>query len=896
MRFLRSLIDGLRILLGRERFERELDDEVGHFIEMETKARVQGGVPFDEARRQARASVGGVQRVKDDARDGGWEFTIEGVQRDLSYGLRSLRRAPAFTLAAIGTLAIGIAGNTTVFSIVNAVLLRPPAHVRAPAELVSLYTSDYSGPPYGSSSFVDVEDFRRETGVFSGVAAYTPNPVGIGEGDDLQRDGMELVSWDYFSVFGVEPAAGRFFVPDEGRVGVPTAVAVISHRVWQQRYGGLPSAVGATIRLSGRPFTVIGVAPAGYLGALRGFDAGVWVPATASSLLGGGPQDVTSRGNRSYLVTARLAPGVGIAEAQAAMSTKAANLAKAYPEAWLDVSESGRRITLLSERESRVHPRMRGAVIGFVALLMGTVFLVLLVCCANVASLMLARATQRGREMGVRLSLGASRGRLMRQLLTESALVATAGAAVGVGLAMLATRAILRYEPPLPVRVSLDLGLDGRVLVFTLIATVLTGIIFGIAPALRGSNTQVTAMLKGDGGTAMVSGRRFSLQSLLVSGQVAVSLILLVGALLFLRSLRAAGQIDPGFTTDGVLIFNLSPRPDRADQAYDLTLPERIAQQVDGLPGVESVTWGSSAPLGLDASRRGISVEGYEPARGDDMEFHYNIVGPAWFETLGIPVVQGRGLSSADREGAPPVIVVNETFARRFWPGQSALGRRISTQGDAGPWSEVVGVARDARYTSLTEESRPYMYFPGLQQRDGIVIHLRTAGDPMALRDAAAREAKAIAPDWEVTDARTMAAQVGLSIAPQRVAGAVLSVFGVVALLLVAVGLYGVVAYAVASRTREIGVRVALGARRPDVVRLMIGKGLRLALYGTLIGLPAGWAATRLLSSFLIGPDTGNAYTHVAAALMLGVIAFLASWIPARRAAGVHPMVALRDE
>lgn len=896
MSIIRKIVGGLRTLFKRDAFEQDLDDEVGHFVELDVQERMRRGASRQEALRAARASVGGVQRVKDDARSGGWEFTLDGFMRDVSYGMRSLRRNPAFTIAAILTLAIGIGGNTTVFSVVNAVLLRPPVQVRAPEELVTMYTSDYSGPPYGSSSYADLEDFRKETRLFTGVAAFAPRPVGIGEGDNLQRDALEFVSPDYFPVLGVEPAAGRFFLPEEGRVGVPLAVVVISHRIWVQRFGGNASAIGESIRLNGRPFTIIGVAPAGYAGGIRGLSVEAWIPATAGTLLGEDASEVTSRGSRSYLSMARMAPGVTIEEAQAGMSTVARNLAAAYPDGWRDVSGKGRRITVLSERESRVHPGVRGPVIGFVALLMGTVALVLLVCCANVAGLMLARATRRSREMGVRLSLGASKGRVMRQLLTESTLVAGAGAMGGILLALVALRTIARFQPPLPVHVALDLGIDGRVLTFTLLATVITGLVFGVAPALRASRTQVTGMLKGEGALATVGGRRFPLQGILVSGQVAVSLLLLVGALLFLRSLRAASQIDPGFATDHMLLFDASPRPDLPEAGNASAVSERIQQQIAGLPGVASVTWASAAPLGFDASRRGVTIEGYRPAQGEDMEFHYNIVGPGWFETLRMPLLQGRGITTGDRAGAPLAMVVNEAFAKRFWPGQSPLGRRIFASGIERPSHEVVGVVHDAHLLSLTEEARPYMYFAGLQERGQVVIHARTSVDPMTLRDAVRREVATVAPDWQVANIRTMEQQVGTSLAPQRIAGVVLSVFGVVALLLVAVGLYGVVAYAVASRTREIGVRVALGARRQDVVNLMVRQGLRFALFGAVVGIPAGWAVTRLLSSFLIGHDTSNILTHVGAAALLGAIAFVAAWIPARRAATVDPMAALRDE
>ncbi len=901
MSFWRTLRSGLRTLLKRNEFEGDLSDEVTHFIELSAQRHMQQGLSRAEALRRARVEVGGIEAIKEDARSGGWEFTVDGLLRDVRYGTRSLLRSPAFTLAAVLTLAIGIGGNTVVFSIVNAVLLRPPPHVRAPEEVVQVFTSDFSGPPYGSSSYPDFEEFRKQTTLFSGLAAVTFNPVGIGDGDEMQNDGVELVSADYFQVLGVTPAHGRFFVSDEGRVGAPAAVAILSHRLWRQRFGGDASVVGTSVRLNGRPFTVIGVAPAGYAGAIRGLDIGVWVPITAGELIGVPRDHLTNRGSRSLILVGRLASGTTVVRASAGMATVARNMAAAYPDWWLDVTTHGRRVTVLSEKETRVPPQVAGPVLGFVGLLMGTLVLVLLVCCANVAGLMLARSTRRAHEMGIRLSLGASRGRVARQLLTESILVAGAGAVTGTALAWLALRAIMAFEPPLPMRVALDLHLDGRVFGFTLAVAVLTGVIFGMAPALRAGRQQVTGMLKGDAVLTMVRGRRLSLQGLLVSGQMAMSALLLVGALLFLRSLTAATRIDPGFATSGVLLFDATPRPDVAAPAAASVAGERIQRQLSGLPGVQGVSWGSATPLGIDGSRRGITIDGYQRGDGEDMEFHYNTVGPSYFETMQVPLRLGRGISDTDRRGAAGAVVVSEAFARRFWPGQNALGRRVSTRGPEGPWMEVVGVARDAKYLSLTEEARPYLYYSSLQQSDreelrGMVVYVRTRGDPLLLKDAIRREVASVAPDWQVTAIRSMEQQLGVSLAPQRVAGTVLSLFGVIALLLAGVGLYGVVSYAVASRRREIGVRLALGARRQEVVGLMVRLGLRLAFWGLVVGMPAAWAISRLLASFLIGASSSNAWTFALAALLLAGVALVAAWIPARRAAQVHPMSALRTD
>jgi predicted permease len=393
-----------------------------------------------------------------------------------------------------------------------------------------------------------------------------------------------------------------------------------------------------------------------------------------------------------------------------------------------------------------------------------------------------------------------------------------------------------------------------------------------------------------------VAGRRISVQSALVVSQVAMSLLLLIAALLFVRSLQAASDIDTGFKSEGLLLVDVEPRPGLDASVDQASVALAIQERVAALPGVRAVTWAESAPMGLDASRRGTVVEGYRPKRGEDMEYYFNHVGASYFETMGLTLLQGRGFTTADRRGAPGVIVVNESFARRFWPGQEALGRRISVSGDSGQYLDVVGVVRDSKYLSLTESPRPFMFLPALQESSGITLHVRASVPPRSLIPAIQREVNAAAADWSLLNARTMEEQIGTSLLPQRVAGGVLSLFGMVALTLAAIGLYGVVAYSVASRSREIGVRVALGARRRDVLRLVLTQGVTLVLIGLALGIPAAWAVTRLLSSFLIGATASDVIAFGGASLLLAATALLASWIPARRAASVDPVAALRRE
>ena len=816
---------------------------------------------------------------------------------DLRYALRRLIRARGFTLAASLTIALGVGANSAIFSVINAVMLRPPVAVSEPARLVGLFTSDYSGPPYGSSSFADIDDFGKQgADIFTGVMAFSPRPAAVGSDDNLERIAAEVVTDNYFQVLGTRLTLGRAFGTEQ-RVKGGEPVAIISHALWQRRFASDPAIIGKPLRMNAREFTIIGVAPAGFAGSLRGFVTDVWVPAPLGSYLGMA-DDFTSRGDRSALVYARLKPDVTIEQARSRMAVVARQLAAAYPEAWIDVTRQGRRISVLPEEETRIPPQVRGPALGFAAILMGTVTLVLLVCCANVAGLLLARAASRLKEVGIRISLGASRGRIIRQMLIESVLLATLGGVVGTAASVWGGRALMAAGTPsqVPVPISLNLTPDYRVLWFTLAITLVTGLVFGLAPALRASRADVVTALKTDTPALRLGGRRFSLHGALVVGQVSLSTLLLVGALLFLRTLRAAASIDPGFRTDHMLLLDISPRPGEEGKVD----PEQVAltarDRIAAIPGVTAVSWASNVPLGLDMGRRGLQVEGYRRREGEDMEFHYTVVGPRYFETMEVPLIRGRGFTDADRPGAPEVVIVNEAFAKRFWGEADPIGKRISRSGDSGPWIEVVGLARDGKYVSITDAPRPFVYYPQLQMPDGITIHVRTSGDPRWLLTAVRREVATVAPTWLIERPRTLEEHIGASLLPQRIAAGLLGAFGVVALLLAAVGLYGVVAFAVAQRTREIGIRVALGAQHGEVLGLMLRHGMTLAGIGLLVGVPLAVVVAKLVSGFLVGAGAADPLVFVGAAGLLALVTLAASYIPARRASRVDPMLALRSQ
>ena len=818
---------------------------------------------------------------------------MDTLLQDLRYALRALAKRPGFTLAAVLTLGLGIGANASVFTVVNWLFFKPPAQVARPEALVAVYTSDFSGPRYSATSWMDYIDFRRGSGdVLEDLGCYAPRPFNLSTEGLTRRVFGEEVSGNYFAVLGVRPAAGRFFLPDEEQGAGGEPVAVIGFGLWQREFGGDPGVVGRSLRLNGHPFTIVGVAPSGFEGSLRGLRAELWTPLLSHTVLNPASTDLTNRGNRGMLLVGRLKAATSAARAQARFDVIAQELHAEYPDLWTDVRHESRLITVLPERDARVFPAARGIVLGAVGLLMTVVGLVLLICCANVANLLLARAASRQREIAIRTALGAGRGRLIRQLLTESVLLAVLGGGAGLLFAIWTSGLLAGIETPLPVPVSLHPTLDGRVLAFTLAVAALAGLAFGLAPAIRATRLDLIPVLKNEGAGHAAARRRLPLRDALVVGQVAVSVVLLVLAGLFLRSLGRAEAVDPGFDHRGLVLMTTELSVQGYDSARAATFYDRLAQRAAALPGVQRTVLAKTVPLGIANERRGTQIDGYTPSPGEDLEFGANSVGPGYFRTMGITVVRGREFETTDRAGSPAVAIVNETFARRFWPGQDALGRRI---GWPGAWRQVIGVARDGKYGTLAEESQPFFYVPLAQRPEAdLTLHLR-AENPIAVQQALQALAHDLDPDLPVR-VTTMDAQLGFALLPQRLGAELLGVFGGLGAALAAVGLWGVLAFLVSQRTREIGVRIAMGAAARDVRRLVVGRALRLAGAGVVIGLGLAFAAGRLTSSLLFGVAGADPKTFASVPVVIALVALGASWWPAHRAATLDPMLALRHE
>jgi predicted permease len=815
---------------------------------------------------------------------------MTAVWKDVRYGARLLARSPGFTLVAVFSLTLGIGANSAVFSIVNAVLWRR-LPVPEPDRLMALYTGE-SDSPYGPSSYPDYADFRDESRSFSGLAAHNPVFLAYSEGQQTELILGEIVSGNYFSVLGVPAAHGRTLLSGDDRVPGEAPVAVISHSFWQKRFAGNPAVVGQAIRLNGREFTVVGIAPEAFKGLSVGLAADVWVPMMMQSQVMPERAGQLDRRNAHWLlITGRLKPGVTLGQARSEMGTLARRLEQQFPD-----SNRDRGVSLVPADQVAVHPAVDGALLGAAGLLMVVVGLVLCIASANIANLLLVRASARRREIAMRLAIGASHGQLVRQLLIESLLLALLGGAAGLLLAYWTIRLLVTFQPSMPVAISLNVGLNGQVLLFTLVVAVLTGLLCGLAPALRVRQPALVADLKGQ--ATEEPRRRFALRNLLVVVQVAVSLLLLIAAGLFLRSLGKAQSVNPGFRTHGLLIASFQLGLSGYSEPRARAFSEQILERARALPSVRSAALTDWVPLSLGLRSRAIFIEGRPAERkGRGVEIDSALVDPAYFRTLGIGLLEGREFDSHDRPGSPDVAVVNQAMARRFWPGESPIGKQFSTVGISGPFLQVVGVVRDGKYRTLGEEPRAYFYLP-LEQSSSPSLSLivQTEGN---VRDTAAalREAvRTFDPGLSIFEMKTIEEHLTVSLFPARMAALLLSAFGLVGLLLASVGLYGVVSSSVSRRTREIGIRMALGAEEGSVLRLVIFDSMILVAVGLALGLGAALLSSRILAGQLYGISTVDPVTFTGIPLMLTGVALLASYIPARRAVRVDPMVVLRRD
>lgn len=893
-------IPGVRLLFrlpsAEGRVRSEVDEEIAFHLEERARELASRGMDPAEARAQALREFGDVnearaeleemgrQRVRSARRSGWWS----DLRQDLRYAGRALRRSPGFTAVAVLTLALGIGAATTIFSVVNGVLLRPLG-VASPEQLVTIreWRPEQGEPPRGRPGTVSPANFfdwREQASSFSSMSYFTQWPLNLTGGGEPQEVQTQLVGPDFFSTLGVRPLLGRAFRPEEadpaGQPMVGGDVAVLSYGLWQSRYGGDSGIVGRTIRVDDGPVTVVGVMGPDFRVLNQKPD--LWIP------LGITPGNRTTMG-RFTTVVARMRPGVTPEQASREMDRIARRLEEAHPE-----FNTGFRTWLTPVREE-----VLGEVRPALLVLLGAVAMLLLIASTNVANLLLGRATARRQEIAVRLSLGATRGRLVRQLLTESVVLSVIGGAIGLLAAVVGTRALVRSLPETVQLPRLDMvSVDARVLAFALAITLLTGILFGLAPALAASRSDLQGTLRGGRGSTG-SRARVRLRDALVVAEVGLALMLLVGAGLLLRSFQKLQAVDTGMRSEEVLTMRMSlnAEPYRTREGM-LAFVDRLFPALEGLPGVQAV--GSIQFLPLGGAKSATSAwrsDRPKPALGEEAGADIRMVGGDYFRAQGIPLLRGRVLDARDDAESAPTAVINETLAREQFPGEDPVGKRLTYNWGDDFDVEIVGVVEDVHETSLTDAPAPAFYLPLPQLPDGnLNVIIRTAGDPMALAGAARAEVEKLDPNLPVASIRSMESVVSDASARSRLSSYLLAGFAASALLLAAIGLYGIISYSVAQRRGEIGVRVALGADRGRILRLVVGQGMLLTGAGLALGLAGAFVLTRLLRSLLFGVTTTDPVIFAAVPLVLVAVALAASYLPADRAARVDPASALRAE
>ena len=817
------------------------------------------------------------------------DTTIQNVR----YGWRLLLRQPLFTLTAALSLAIGIGANTTIFTIANALLFRAPTGVAEPWRLVDVGRSQ-NGQGFDTNSYPNYLDIRSRNTVFTGVYAYRlePEPMSLGGPDGGERVYGDIVTSNYFDVLGARAHIGRLLRGDDSEEPGASPLVVFGHRFWMRRFNGDPSIVGRTVTLNGHPFTVVGVTQEGFQGTSI-IMPDVWVPVSMIE------QAMPRSGSRSLLQSragvwlvmgARLKPGVSISQANAALALLGAELAREFPR-----ENDGRGLRVSA---SSPIPGQSGPVAGFMAILMGIVSVVLVIACANVAGVLLARAAARRKEIAVRLAIGAGRRRLIAQLLTETTMLFALGAVAGLALARAATRLIVSQLPTLPFPVDMSLELDLRVMAFTLGLSLVAAVLSGLVPALQAASTDVVPALKDDGGGGW---KRLRGRNAFVIAQVALSLLLVVAAGLLVRALSRAASIDAGFDPRGVELASIDLSLAGYTEESGRAFARDLVAQVRRLPGVEHASLARVLPLG--GSRLGFGgvtiPGGAAPPDGRwSPKIEWNIVEPGYFATVRTPIIRGRDFDERDRAGAPDAVIVNETAARTFWPGQDPLGRTIVNQTGETTYRTltVVGLARDGKYRMLSDPTPPFLWVPNQQNYSSrMFIAARAAGGRRMATDLrkllASRD-----PNVPIIASQTLEDYTAVSLVPQRLAASVAGSLGAVGLLLAGMGIYGVTAYSVARRTREIGIRVALGARSADVVRMVLRQGMTLAAFGVVIGLVLAAGASQLLASLLFGVPPIDPVTFAGAVAVFSAVGLAACSVPARRALRINAIDALRSE
>lgn len=826
--------------------------------------------------------------------------------QDIRYGVRMLLKHRGFTFIAVLTLALGIGANTAIFSVVDKLMLRS-LPVKEPQAL-ALVSGETVNPKFMNNifSYPDYVDYRDQNEVFNGLAAFAWISARMGEGEGSAKLNLEAVSGNFFSVLGVKAMQGRVIQDEDNRNEDAHPVAIISYSCWQRRFGGQPNVLGQTLMLNGTSYSIIGIAPAGFAGMRLEASIEAWVPLMMRRSLTGATTSLRKGGWLRLI--GRLKPGIALSQAQVSFDLTARRIWEA------NTSEADRKLPF-NEKRMLLEPggqgisSLRRSMPETLQILSGVVALLLVLACANVANLLLARATARKKEIAIRLALGAHRWQIVRQLLIESVLLAIIGAGIGLLFAPWLYRLLFAFMPYFDLaQSSLQNSLDARVLSFTAIAAVLSGILFGIVPAWQSVGGNLVPALKDSEGNVGQRERRWNVRSLLVIAQVALALVMLIGAGLLVRSLQQMFAIDPGFRAENLLIVGCElPRAMTAagtDEASKRAASERIHQyfnqfteQVQALPGVEAATTAMLTPFDGNIGKTSVVIEGWQTKPDENLALEYSQVGAGYHDLLKIPLLAGRGFTERDNADAPGVVIVNETLARTYFPNQNPLGKRISL-GNNKPWLEIIGVARDYRLHNLIETPAPHLDLPALQQPYGSFVRLliRAKVDPLTVYPAIRKAALTLNPQVTMSPPTTLDAEIEGSLAASRMASTLTSLFGLTALLLAAIGLYGVMSYAVSRRTREIGIRMALGAAQRDVLRMILKHGLWLTGIGIALGLLVAVFLTRLLQTLLYGVRPTDPLTFVGVTLVLAAVAWLACYLPARRATQTDPMIALRHE
>jgi predicted permease len=882
-----------------ERREESLDNEIRDYIDRETQDNIAAGMPPEEARQAALRKFGPVLNVKEDTRAvWGWIW-FERLAQDIRIGCRMLRRNPGFTLVAVVSLAIGIGVNSAMFSFADALLLRPLPVLR-PSEVVTVGTDSAGGFLADRLSFVSYPDylnFRNQSKSFAGLVAFDLAIFGFSPHPDAlphMKMGM-LVTGNFFRVMGVEPELGRGFRPDEDQVPGRDAVVVLGHDFWEQELAGDGSIIGRRVRLNGTEFTVIGVAPERFTGMHQFIRPAFFVPVMMWNRIAVNPGAnlLEARDQRAFVVKGRLKPGVTLAQAQAELAVIAKALERSYPE-----TNRNHGVAVRTEVEARFKQAAESA--RLIGMLMALAAVVLLVACANIASLLLSRARVRGREVAVRLAIGAGRLRLIRQLLTESLLIALAGGAMGLVVAYGGIVFFRQLEIPSDLPIKFFIELDGRMLLASLAISFASALLFGLVPAIQTTRADLLTALK-NAGADRSRGRRLWGRNLLVVGQVAASLVLLAVATLMYRGFRHDLLASPGFRKDHLMMMRFDPTlvrysPDQTQQFF-----RQLVERVRRAPGVKSAALTEAVPMDSTSVWDGAATilpEGFPFPRGTDgAHVMENTVDEGYFDTLRVPIVRGRGFRSSDKSDAPRVAVINETLASHYWPHQDPVGKRFRMDNRNGPWVEIVGVAKNGKYMFISEPPLEYVYFP-LAQHPKVQMTLlaESSGDASELAAPLREVVRALDANQPIYDVRTMEELFRIrAVRTPNLITQTVAAMGLMGLVLSMVGLYGLVAYAASRRTREIGIRMAMGAHRTAVLRMVMRQGMLLALSGIAVGLVASYQAERLLNSIFVGGGTDAVSYWLVAAALLAVTAF-AAYIPARRAARVDPMLALRYE